>query len=96
MYFSILVFELCVTECSLLLNRYIILQGLTVSAGGFLAIVQLLIYYVKLFILGSTPRSIYDIKFAPRSVAWGTLFPGITLLTVIGQFACKYLGEICC
>jgi len=38
---------------------------------------------VKLIILGNTPRSIYNIKFAPRSVAWGTLFPAITLLTVI-------------
>lgn len=70
-----------------MLNRYVILQGLAVSAGGFLAIVQLIVYYVMLFILGSTPRSIYNIKFGPRSVAWGTLFPAITLLTVISQFA---------
>ncbi|KAI9567493.1 hypothetical protein HD554DRAFT_2314817 [Boletus coccyginus] len=62
---------------------YIILQGFAGSAGGFLAIVQLVLYYVKLFILGSTPRSIYNIKFAPRSVAWGSLFPIITLLAVI-------------
>lgn len=70
-----------------MLNRYIILQGLSGTAGGFLAIVQMVVYYVKLFILGSTPRSIYDIKFGPQSVAWGTLFPGITLLTVISQFS---------
>lgn len=62
---------------------YVILQGLAGSAGGFLQIVALAIYYVKLFILGSTPRSVYDIKFTPRKVAWGTLFPGITLLTII-------------
>lgn len=62
---------------------YVILQGLAGSAGGFLQIVALAIYYVKLFILGSTPRSVYDIKYTPRKVAWGTLFPGITLLTVI-------------
>ncbi|KAI9567494.1 hypothetical protein HD554DRAFT_2329143 [Boletus coccyginus] len=70
-------------QASTFFLTYIILQGLAGSAGGFLAIVQLVLYYVKLFILGSTPRSIYNIKFAPRSVAWGTLFPGITLLTVI-------------
>ncbi|KAH0835941.1 hypothetical protein J3R83DRAFT_9864 [Lanmaoa asiatica] len=74
---------LFITECLTMLNRYIILQGLSGSAGGFLAIVQLAVYYVMLFLLGSTPRSIYNIKFGPRSVAWGTLFPGITLLTVI-------------
>ncbi|KAF9477955.1 DUF221-domain-containing protein [Pholiota conissans] len=62
---------------------YIILQGLSGVAGGFLQIVPLIIYYVKLFILGSTPRSVWGIKYVPRSVAWGTVFPGITLLVVI-------------
>jgi len=33
--------------------------------------------------LGSTPRSIYSIKYDLRDVAWGTLFPSITLITVI-------------
>jgi len=42
---------------------YIILQGLSGTGAGFLQIVVLIMYYVKLFILGSTPRSIYDIKF---------------------------------
>ncbi|KAG6831418.1 hypothetical protein H0H87_005239 [Tephrocybe sp. NHM501043] len=62
---------------------YIILQGLSGVAGGFLQIVPLIIYYVKLFILGSTPRSIYGIKFGLRNVQWGTTFPGVTLLVVI-------------
>ncbi|KAJ7126145.1 DUF221-domain-containing protein [Mycena epipterygia] len=62
---------------------YTILQGLSGTAGGFLQIVPLVIYYVKLVLLGSTPRSIYGIKFGGRSVAWGTTFPGVTLLVVI-------------
>ncbi|KDR80141.1 hypothetical protein GALMADRAFT_153825 [Galerina marginata CBS 339.88] len=62
---------------------YIILQGLSGVAGGFLQIVPLIIYYVKLFILGSTPRSVYGIKYGLGSVAWGTLFPSVTLLVVI-------------
>ncbi|KAI0631057.1 DUF221-domain-containing protein [Trametes polyzona] len=62
---------------------YVILQGLSGTASGFLQVVPLVLYYVKLFILGSTPRSIYDIKYTLRSVAWGTLFPTITLLVVI-------------
>ncbi|KAF9219491.1 DUF221-domain-containing protein [Gyrodon lividus] len=70
-------------QASTFFLTYIILQGLSGAAGGFLAVVQLVLYYVKLFILGSTPRSVYDIKFGPRTVAWGTLFPSITLLTVI-------------
>lgn len=62
---------------------YVILQGLSGTAGGFLQIVPLILYYVKLFILGSTPRSIYGIKYTLRNVAWGTLWPGTTLLVVI-------------
>ncbi|CAK5261869.1 unnamed protein product [Mycena citricolor] len=65
-------------------SRYILLQGLSGTAGGFLQIVPLIVYYVKLFLLGSTPRSVYDIKYGARNVAWGTTFPGITLIVVIG------------
>ncbi|KAL1745478.1 hypothetical protein HDZ31DRAFT_81894 [Schizophyllum fasciatum] len=62
---------------------YIILQGLSGTAAGFLQIVPLALYYVKLFVLGSTPRAVYGIKYQLRNVAWGTLFPGITLLSTI-------------
>ncbi|KAF5356746.1 hypothetical protein D9756_006681 [Leucocoprinus leucothites] len=62
---------------------YIILQGLSGTASGFLQVVPLVIYYVKLVLLGSTPRSVYSIKYVLGSVAWGTLFPSITLLAVI-------------
>ncbi|KII87613.1 hypothetical protein PLICRDRAFT_176408 [Plicaturopsis crispa FD-325 SS-3] len=68
---------------SIFFLTYIVLQGLSGTAGGFLQIVTLILYYVKLYILGSTPRSIYNIKFGGRSVAWGTLFPTTTLLVVI-------------
>ena len=62
---------------------FIILQGLTVTAAGLLTLVPLIIYYVKLILLGSTPRSIFTIKYTMRSVEWGTLFPITTLLVVI-------------
>ncbi|KAL1732165.1 hypothetical protein EV714DRAFT_282790 [Schizophyllum commune] len=62
---------------------YVILQGLSGTAAGFLQIVPLALYYVKLFVLGSTPRAVYGIKYELRNVAWGTLFPGVTLLSTI-------------
>ncbi|KAB5589777.1 hypothetical protein CTheo_6774 [Ceratobasidium theobromae] len=71
-------------EASTFFLTYAILQGLAGSAGGLLQIVPLILYYVKLYILGSTPRSIYSIKYTLRNVAWGTLFPAMTLITVIG------------
>ena len=64
---------------------YVVLQGLSGTASGFLQVVLLVLYYVKLFILGSTPRSIYGIKYTLRSVSWGTLFPSVTLLVVISK-----------
>ena len=62
---------------------YIILQGLSGAAGGFLQAVPLVLYYVKITLLGSTPRSVYRIKYSPQTSNWGTLFPATTLLVVI-------------
>ncbi|KAI5118528.1 hypothetical protein M0805_009680 [Coniferiporia weirii] len=70
-------------QASTFFLTYIVLQGLSGTASGFLQIVPLIIYYVKLFILGSTPRSVYSIKYTLRGVSWGTLFPTTTLLVVI-------------
>ncbi|KAL1946280.1 hypothetical protein VTO73DRAFT_15407 [Trametes versicolor] len=63
--------------------EYIVLQGLSGTASGFLQLVPLVLYYAKLFVLGSTPRSVHCIRYTLRSVAWGTLFPSITVLVVI-------------
>jgi hypothetical protein len=54
------------------------------AAGSLLQIAKLVVYYVKLILLGSTPRSVYNIKYNLPTVAWGTLWPSMTLLTVIG------------
>ncbi|KAI0064338.1 DUF221-domain-containing protein [Artomyces pyxidatus] len=62
---------------------YIILQGLSGTAGGLLQIVSLILYYVKLVLMGATPRSVYNIKYKARTSNWGTLFPQTTLLVVI-------------
>lgn len=54
------------------------------AAGALLQIAPLIIYYVKLYLLGSTPRAVYGIKYTMGSVQWGTLFPNMSLLMVIG------------
>ncbi|KAG9096822.1 hypothetical protein FS749_007665 [Ceratobasidium sp. UAMH 11750] len=71
-------------EASTFFLTYAILQDLAGNAGGLLQAVPLVSYYVKLYILGSTPRPIYNIKYTLRNVAWGTLFPAMSLITVIG------------
>lgn len=62
---------------------FVILQGLTATASILLTLVPLVVYYVKLILLGSTPRSIFTIKYTMGNVQWGTLFPTVTLLVVI-------------
>lgn len=70
-------------QASTFFLTYALLQ-LASTAGGFLQVVALIIYYVKLFILGSTPRSIWLLKYAKRGIgAWGTIWPGITVVVVI-------------
>lgn len=73
---------------------YFVTSSLAAAAGGLLRIVPLIIYYVKLYILGSTPRAVYGIKFSMGGVAWGTLFPNMTLLTVIGAPSCRFIAEL--
>ena len=74
---------------------YIVLQGLAGTAGGFLQIVSLIVYYVKLVLLGSTPRSVWRIKYGLNKVAWGTLFPTTTLLVVISMSISHSRGTLC-
>ncbi|OJA10645.1 hypothetical protein AZE42_04527 [Rhizopogon vesiculosus] len=80
-------------QASTFFLTYIILQGLSGVAGGFLNAVGLVLYYVKLSLLASTPRSVYNIKYAPSTIAWGTVFPGVTLLVVI-TFAYSIISPI--
>ncbi|GAA6002377.1 hypothetical protein JCM10207_001089 [Rhodosporidiobolus poonsookiae] len=63
---------------------YFVTTSLAGAAGSLLQVAKIIIYYVKLILLGSTPRSVYNIKFNMSTVAWGTLWPSMTLLTVIG------------
>ncbi|GAA5899410.1 hypothetical protein JCM6882_009110 [Rhodosporidiobolus microsporus] len=63
---------------------YFVTTSLAGAAGALLQIAKIAIYYVKLILLGSTPRSVYGIKFNLSTVAWGTMWPSMTLLTVIG------------
>ncbi|KAK0531912.1 phosphate metabolism protein 7 [Tilletia horrida] len=62
---------------------FIALQGLTGTASGFLRVAPLAVYYVKLYLLGSTPRKVWHINNDMGSLAWGTVFPTTTLITVI-------------
>lgn len=72
-------------QASTFFLTYVVLQGLSGAASSFLQAVPLILYYAKLNLLGSTPRQIYTMKHAFRSVSWGTLFPATTLIVVISE-----------
>lgn len=73
-----------VPKASTFFLSFVLLQGLTGSASGFLQIAPLVIYYIKKFLLASTPRKLWHVENDMPSVAWGTLFASTTLLSVIG------------
>ncbi|BGP48047.1 phosphate metabolism protein 7 [Rhodotorula kratochvilovae] len=63
---------------------YFVTTSFAGAAGSLLQIAKLVVYYIKLVLLGSTPRAVFNIKYTMSTVAWGTLWPSMTLLTVIG------------
>lgn len=62
---------------------FITLKALSGAAGGLLQVAGLVVYYIKGFLLASTPRKSWHIHHDLGSPAWGTLFPSITLVTII-------------
>lgn len=66
--------------------NYMILQGLSFSAGALLQIVGLLIGKVLGYVLDTTPRKIYNRWSKLAGLGWGTVIPPISLLLVIGEF----------
>ncbi|KAJ5757788.1 uncharacterized protein N7511_006482 [Penicillium nucicola] len=62
---------------------YIILQGLSFSSGALLQIVPLILSKVLGKFLDSTPRKIYTRWANLAGLGWGTVYPAVTLLTVV-------------
>ncbi|EST05666.1 protein of unknown function DUF221 [Kalmanozyma brasiliensis GHG001] len=69
---------------SLFFLSFIALTGLSGAASLFAQVAGLAVYYVKKFLLASTPRKVWHIDHDTGAPAWGTLFPQMTLITVIG------------
>ena len=69
-------------QASTFFLTYFVTVGVGGAAGSLLQIVPLVLGYVLLVLLGSTPRKVYNIKFSMGKVQWGTLFPNMTLLCV--------------
>lgn len=64
---------------------YIILQGLSFSAGALLQISGLILGKVLGRLLDNTPRKMYSRWSNLAGLGWGTVYPVFTLLAVIGK-----------
>ena len=64
---------------------YIILQGLSFSAGALLQIAGLIVGKLLGKFLDNTPRKMYKRWSTLAGLGWGTVYPIFTLLTVIGM-----------
>jgi hypothetical protein len=64
---------------------YIILQGLSFSSGALLQIVPLILGKILGKFLDSTPRKMYNRWSNLAGLGWGTVYPSVTLLTVVGK-----------
>ena len=64
---------------------YFILQGLTFSSGALLQIVGLILSKVLGTLLDNTPRKMYKRWSTLAGMKWGTVFPVLTNLCVIGM-----------
>lgn len=65
---------------------YIVLQGLSFSSGALLQITGLILGKVLGLLLDNTPRKMYNRWASLSGLGWGTVFPSLTLLAVIGGF----------
>ena len=64
---------------------YIVLQGLSFSSGALLQIGGLIIGKILGKLLDSTPRKMYTRWSSLAGLGWGTVFPAVTLLALIGK-----------
>lgn len=64
---------------------YIVLQGLTFTAGALLGISGLIVGKLLGTLLDSTPRKMYKRWMGLAGLSWGTILPPMSLLGVIGK-----------
>ncbi|KAG0149122.1 hypothetical protein CROQUDRAFT_74529 [Cronartium quercuum f. sp. fusiforme G11] len=71
-------------KASIFFMTYMVTTSLTSASGALLQVFDLILYYLKLFVFASTPRSVFDIRYTMSRPQFGTLFPNTTLLATIG------------
>lgn len=84
---------MAIPKASSFFLSYMSLQGISGGPMLFLQLVPLVLYYVMLKVLASTPRSIWHKKNDLGAPAWGVFFPS-TLFMVVVAFGYMVLAPI--
>lgn len=67
---------------------FVALQGLSGFGGGMLQISTLVSYYAEKYLLASSPRKLWHVENSMSAPAFGTLFPSVSLVSIIGIGYC--------
>jgi hypothetical protein len=70
-------------KASVFFLTFIVIQGFTKAVGALLQIAKLVIYYLKVKLLGGNPRALQKAKYSMPSTQWGVAYPGQLLIAVI-------------
>lgn len=73
-----------IPKASTFFLQYVFLLGLSGAAMLLFQIVAVAMYYVKLFLLSSTPRTIWHLRKDIKSPGFGTMFGSLMLVVVLG------------
>ncbi|KAL4400225.1 phosphate metabolism protein 7 [Malassezia pachydermatis] len=82
-----------IPKASTFFLEYVFLLGLSGAAGILLQIVPLILYYAKLFLLSSSPRTIWHLRNDMSAPAWGVLY-GSTMLIVVLALSYMVLAPV--
>lgn len=65
-------------KASIFFLTLVVTSGLSGAAGGILQIVRLVLLYVRIILLGGSPRSIWNIKYTMPTTSWGQTYPAVS------------------
>ncbi|KAI8451639.1 hypothetical protein BY996DRAFT_7281872 [Phakopsora pachyrhizi] len=71
-------------KASIFFMTYMVTTSLNGAASSLLQVFDLILYYLKLSVFASTPRSVFNICYTMSRPQFGTLFPNTTLLATLG------------
>lgn len=65
-------------KASIFFLTLVVTSGLSGAAGGILQIVRLLLVYVKIILLGGSPRSVWKTTYTMPTTSWGQTYPAVS------------------